>query len=119
MKLEANVPVSQLPWLEQVKDEEVEFLLVLDRSGSMGGNPWAQVQQAVVQILEMVKDNPKIVVKVSGRRVCPGVFQTIRDKLSCMLLNDGNVSVAYNVVVLALKYIFISAWRDTTTFSSQ
>ena len=94
MKLEANVPVSQLPWLEQVKDEEVEFLLVLDRSGSMGGNPWAQVQQAVVQILEMVKDNPKIVVKVSGRRVCSGVLKMMLDNMNYLLTTNHNVYTA-------------------------
>ena len=42
----------------------MEFILILDRSGSMSGQPWSQVQTAVAKIVEMVKENPRIKTKI-------------------------------------------------------
>ena len=42
----------------------MEFVLILDRSGSMGGQPWAQVQTAAAQMVEMVRGNPRIRTKI-------------------------------------------------------
>ena len=39
-------------------------MLILDRSGSMSGQPWSQVQTAMAQIVEMVRGNPKIKTKI-------------------------------------------------------
>jgi uncharacterized protein with von Willebrand factor type A (vWA) domain len=42
--LEAQVGLESLPWMKKVKDEQVEFIIILDMSGSMSGTPWSQVQ---------------------------------------------------------------------------
>ena len=64
MTLEAEVNVNKFSWLEAVTNEEVEFILILDNSGSMNGSPWKQVQDAVVHMIEMTKDNPRISKKI-------------------------------------------------------
>ena len=35
-------------------------MLILDKSGSMGGTPWKQVQTAVIKIIEIIQPNKKI-----------------------------------------------------------
>ena len=50
--------------LPQVSEETVEFVLILDRSGSMGGQPWAQVQTAAAQMVEIVRGKPRIKTKI-------------------------------------------------------
>ena len=42
--MEAQVGLESLPWIKKVKDEQVEFIIILDMSGSMCGTPWSQVQ---------------------------------------------------------------------------
>ncbi len=44
LTLEADVAVGSFPWLQKVSGEEVEFWLILDKSGSMAGTPWRQVR---------------------------------------------------------------------------
>ena len=44
LTLEAQVKLEALPWIKKVKDEKVEFVIILDMSGSMAGTPWSQVQ---------------------------------------------------------------------------
>ena len=51
MTLDASVGISNFPWLQKVKDEEVKFVVILDRSGSMGGKPWNQVRTVYTNIL--------------------------------------------------------------------
>jgi len=41
-----------------------EFIVVVDRSGSMGGTPWAQVQRALLQMIKMTKSDGNIQMKV-------------------------------------------------------
>ena len=53
MTLESSVKIADFPWLQNIKDEEVEFIVILDRSTSMQGKPWKQVQDAMVQMLEL------------------------------------------------------------------
>merc|ERR1711874_681804 len=43
MTIQADVPIQDE---KDAKTPEAEFIVVVDRSGSMGGTPWAQVQQA-------------------------------------------------------------------------
>ncbi len=38
--------------------------VILDRSGSMSGGPWRQVQSAVTKMIEMTADNKRIFMKV-------------------------------------------------------
>ena len=64
MTLTAEADRFELPWLAQVEDEEVEFLVILDRSGSMSGSPWKQVQSAMLKMMEMTAENKRIFVKV-------------------------------------------------------
>ena len=64
MTLEAKVKIDRFPWLESVKNEEVEFILALDKSGSMSGRPWKQVQEALVHMIELTSANPKISMKI-------------------------------------------------------
>ena len=51
----------------QVSEVTDEFLLILDRSSSMSGPSWAQVQTAVAIITELVKEDPRIGTKVRVR----------------------------------------------------
>ena len=55
MKLEA--------WIDDKKDdkpEEAEFIVIVDRSGSMQGQPWCQVQQALVKMLQLTETSANI-----------------------------------------------------------
>ena len=51
-------------FITQVSEETVEFVLILDRSSSMSGQPWSQVQTAMSKIVEMVKGNQRIRTKI-------------------------------------------------------
>ena len=60
MTLEAQIDNTQIPWLQTIKNENVEFLVILDKSGSMGGRPWTQVQNAAAKMDKLVKQNEKV-----------------------------------------------------------
>merc|ERR1711953_290156 len=57
MTIQAEVPIQDE---KDAKTPEAEFIVVVDRSGSMGGTPWAQVQQALVQMIRMTKQDGNI-----------------------------------------------------------
>uniref|UniRef100_A0A6C0JE23 VWA domain-containing protein n=1 Tax=viral metagenome TaxID=1070528 RepID=A0A6C0JE23_9ZZZZ len=40
LKLSSKVDYETFPWLKRVKDEEVNFIFILDNSGSMRDRPW-------------------------------------------------------------------------------
>jgi ankyrin repeat protein/uncharacterized protein YegL len=42
------------------------FVVVADTSGSMGGSPWAQVEQALLYIISVARQNPLIKVEIIG-----------------------------------------------------
>jgi hypothetical protein len=44
MTLKAEANVDDVPWLKDLRDEEVELVLILDRSIFMEGRPWVQAQ---------------------------------------------------------------------------
>ena len=58
MTLEATVADEQ-----DTRSEDAEFVVVVDRSGSMQGVPWAQVQQALVKMLELTRTDARIRVR--------------------------------------------------------
>ena len=60
MTLNAEIANSKIPWLQEIKDENVEFLVVLDKSGSMAGKPWRQVQNAAAKMDKLVQNNAKV-----------------------------------------------------------
>ena len=61
MTIEAEIPIKSDA---EEKTQEAEFIVVVDRSGSMGGTPWQQVQQALVKMIEMTKSDGNIQMKV-------------------------------------------------------
>jgi len=61
MTIEAEVPVQINA---EEKTQQAEFIVVVDRSGSMGGTPWLQVQQALVKMIKMTKSDGNIQMKV-------------------------------------------------------
>ena len=60
MTLVAEIDNKQIPWLQNIKNENVEFLVILDKSGSMGGRPWTQVQNAAAKMENLVKKSDKV-----------------------------------------------------------
>ena len=54
MTLTSQIKKGDIPWLEKVQNERVNFLVALDGSGSMAGRPWQQVQNAVQKISKLV-----------------------------------------------------------------
>ena len=53
-------------WIEddtKEKSQEAEFVVIVDRSGSMQGTPWQQVQQALIKMLELTKTDANINIK--------------------------------------------------------
>ena len=42
----------------------LKFIVVIDRSSSMAGRPWEQVQQALVKMIQMIKCDANIELKV-------------------------------------------------------
>jgi len=46
------------------KVQEAEFIVVVDRSGSMGGTPWTQVQGALCKMLTLTQDQGNIRLRV-------------------------------------------------------
>jgi len=55
MHLEAEIPAQK-----EVKTQEAEFIVVVDRSGSMGGTPWKQVQDGLKKMLELTRTQGNI-----------------------------------------------------------
>ena len=55
MTLESTVQIEDYPWIKNIKDEEVEFLVILDRSSSMNGQPWKQVQDSMIKIMDLTR----------------------------------------------------------------
>lgn len=64
LTLKGTGNVSNIPGLQEIQDEEIEFLLILDRSGSMDGNPWRQVQRAVLKVMHMIQANHKLALTI-------------------------------------------------------
>ncbi|TRY63623.1 hypothetical protein TCAL_16587 [Tigriopus californicus] len=60
LTLKGTGDVSKIPGLKEIQEEEIEFLLILDCSSSMEGNPWHQVQKAVLKVMHMIKANQKL-----------------------------------------------------------
>merc|ERR1719410_2853272 len=58
MTLEATVAGDT-----QEQQQGAEFVVVLDRSGSMQGTPWRQVQQALIKMLELTRSDENIKVR--------------------------------------------------------
>jgi uncharacterized protein YegL len=44
---------------DKISKQQAEFIVVVDRSGSMHGGPWKQVQAALIQMLNITRDNSK------------------------------------------------------------
>jgi len=61
LTIEAEVPIKKET---EEKTQEAEFIVVVDRSGSMGGTPWQQVQQALIKMIQMTKSDVNIQMKV-------------------------------------------------------
>merc|ERR1711953_1658850 len=59
MHLSADVPA-----LEEQKIQEAEFIVIVDRSGSMQGTPWKQVQGALCKMLDLTRSQGNIRVRV-------------------------------------------------------
>ena len=59
MTLEATVAGDA----QEQQQQEAEFVVVVDRSGSMQGTPWRQVQQALIKMLELTQSDEKIKVR--------------------------------------------------------
>jgi len=57
------------------------FVAIVDQSGSMGGEPWAQVQQALVHILSMASSSPSTQVEI----IC---FQSAATRLPTLPLPE-------------------------------
>ena len=58
MTLEASVEDDK-----DTRSEDAEFVVVVDRSGSMQGVPWSQVQRALTKMLELTKTDARIKVR--------------------------------------------------------
>lgn len=55
MHLEAEIPAEK-----EAKTQEAEFIVVVDRSGSMGGTPWKQVQDGLKKMLDLTRTQGNI-----------------------------------------------------------
>ena len=55
MHLEAEIPAEK-----EAKTQEAEFIVVVDRSGSMNGTPWKQVQEAMNKMLDLTRTQGNI-----------------------------------------------------------
>jgi len=55
MHLEAELPAEK-----ETKTQEAEFIVVVDRSGSMQGTPWKQVQDALMKMLDLTRTQGNI-----------------------------------------------------------
>merc|ERR1712130_1021936 len=51
---------AEVPDQGEEKVQEAEFLVVVDRSGSMQGTPWKQVQGALCKMLELTRGQGNI-----------------------------------------------------------
>ena len=50
----------------QFKVKPSLFVAVVDYSGSMAGNPWKQVESALIHIMSMARYNPSVIVRIIG-----------------------------------------------------
>jgi len=56
LHLEAQVPADK----EEKKVQQAELIVIVDKSGSMNGTPWKQVQGALCKMLELTKNQGNI-----------------------------------------------------------
>merc|ERR1712004_418732 len=55
---------AEIPDQGNKKVQEAEFIIVVDRSGSMQGTPWKQVQGALCKMLDLTRDQGNIRIRV-------------------------------------------------------
>ena len=60
LTLMAEVDIEQFDGLNAVKEQEVEFIFMLDKSYSMSGNPWRQVKSSLINMIHITAGNNKI-----------------------------------------------------------
>ena len=51
MYLEGEQPLEE----RKMDDQKAEIIVVVDKSGSMGGTPWQQVQSAMIKMLDITR----------------------------------------------------------------
>jgi len=96
------------------------FICVVDRSGSMGGNPFKQVETALIHIMSLTQNNPCIKTKIIGYASSAEIIQTsgsfadITRVIRTMYTGGGtNFTSAFNKIRDILSdYIFSDLEED-------
>ena len=66
MYLEGEQPLEE----RKMEDQKAEIIVVVDKSGSMGGTPWKQVQSALIKMLDITRGVNNC--KAIGKKKCLG-----------------------------------------------
>ena len=64
MYLEGEQPLEE----RKMEDQKAEIIVVVDKSGSMGGTPWKQVQSALIKMLDITRGVNNC--KAIGKKIC-------------------------------------------------
>ena len=79
MTLEATIEKADDEDETQKKTQHAEFIIVVDKSGSMQGTPWRQVQEALIKMLKITNADARINVKAMAYNHCAALLDITGD----------------------------------------
>lgn len=101
----------------QSKVQEAEFIVVVDRSGSMGGTPWKQVQEALLKMLDLTKNQGNIVTKaIAYNHTATMLALANQESVNKKVIKDIRASGSTNFVAVfkKLSEIFSDKSQDSS-----
>ena len=79
MTLDATIEKVEDEDETQKKTQHAEFIIVVDKSGSMQGTPWRQVQEALIKMLRITNADARIDVKAMAYNHCATLLDITGD----------------------------------------
>ena len=98
------------------KETKAEIIIIVDKSGSMQGTPWKQVQSALIQMLDLVKTNnhcQAIAYNQSAQKL--PLLEDREENLKLIQGTRAGGSTNFVAVFKLLEKIFQTEAKDVTT----
>lgn len=91
------------------KSRDAEFIIVVDKSGSMQGTPWRQVQEALIKMLHITNSDARISVKALAYNHCATLLDITGDinidsKNIQEIRSGGNKYMTHYISIVQSQY---------------